>query len=145
MKKLLLLLAIPFLLFGEMNFSDPKPSFENPRKWVVRFNTNDLDVANHNIDAINNVLKEYPQETLQVAVVIYSKGMRLVKKNGDKKTLTRIKSLMEYGVEFVACKNTMETMKWKEDEFIDGLTYVQAGIAEAIERSVAGWTDLTPY
>ena len=43
------------------------------------------------------------------------------KKDYDANTLQRIKSLMEYDVEFIACKNTMETMKWTEKDFIDGI------------------------
>ena len=46
---------------------------------------------------------------------------------------------MEYDVEFVACKNTMETMKWKESDFIDDISFTQAGIVEVIERQVDGY------
>lgn len=145
MKKVWLIFLLPVFLMAEMKFSNPEPTFDNPRKWIVRINTNNPEIVNHNLDAINNVLKEYPQESLKVAIIFYSKGMRLIKKDGDKKIQSRIKSLQEYGVELVACKNTMDTMKWKESDFIDGLTYAQAGVAEAIERIVAGWIDVTPY
>ncbi len=128
-----------------MKFTDPQPSVENPRKWLIRLNTNNIETVNHTIDSINNVLKEYPPETIKITVVAYSKGMRMIRKDADKKTLSRIKALMDYDVEFVACRNTMETMKWKESEFIDGLSYSQAGIAEAIERVVGGWIEMTSY
>ena len=36
-------------------------------------------------------------------------------------------------------------MGWTKKDFIDNLTYVQAGIAEVIERKVAGWIEVTPY
>lgn len=145
MKKLLLLFLISLTLFAKMEFSDPQPTFEEPRKWLIRLYKNDLETVNHDLDAINNVLKEYPTESLKITVVVYSKGMRVLKKNYDKKTLGRIRAVMDYGVEFVGCKNTMETMGWKEKDFIDNITFVQAGIAQAIELSVAGWVDVTPY
>jgi hypothetical protein len=39
----------------------------------------------------------------------------------------------------------METMGWTEEDFIDDINYVQAGIAEAIERIVAGYIPMTAY
>ena len=52
---------------------------------------------------------------------------------------------MQYDVEIVGCKNTMQTMGWKESDFIDDISYAQAGIAEVIERVAGGWIDVTPY
>lgn len=128
-----------------MEFSDPQPSFEEPRKWMIRLATHDLKVVNKNLDAINLVLKEYPTETIKIAVVAYASGMRAIKKDYDKATLSRIRALQGYDVEFVGCKNTMETMEWIESDFIDGVSYAQAGLAESIERVVDGWIDITPY
>ncbi len=128
-----------------MQFADPKPTFENPRKWVIKLNRDDIHIVNHTLGGIYNVLKEYPSDTLKVAVVVYGRGMRVLKKDYDKHTLTRIKSLMEYEVEFIGCKNTMKTMKWTKKDFIDDIKYVQAGIAEVIEKKVAGWIEVTPY
>lgn len=144
-KLLLILFLITSTVFAKMEFSDPQPTFDEPRKWLINLNTSDKKKVNHIIDAINNVLKEYPQEALKVRVVAYSSGMRAIRKSYDKKTLERIRSLQEYDVEFVGCRNTMETMGWKEDQFIDNIEYVQAGIAEAIEKIVDGYVPMTPY
>ena len=137
---------LPLTLFAKMEFSNPKPSFDHPRKWVVPVKTDDIHVINHIIGGINNVLNEYPPESLQVAMVFYSSGMRVIRKDYDAKTLTRLKSLMDgYDVEMVGCINTMKTMGWKKKDYIDGIIYRQAGIAEVLERSVAGWIIFAPY
>jgi intracellular sulfur oxidation DsrE/DsrF family protein len=79
-------------------------------------------------------------------MVFYSSGMRVIRKDYDAKTLTRLKSLMDgYDVELVGCINTMKTMGWKKKEYIDGILYRQAGIAEIIERNAAGWFVFAPY
>ena len=145
MKPILLLLMLSLSLFAQMNFSDPQPSFEAPRKWVIRISTNDLETINHTLDTVNNVLKEYPPESLKVALIFYSKGVRVIKKDFDAKTLARIKSLMAYEIELIACKNTMESMGWQTGDLIEGVSYVQAGVAEVIERVNGGWIDVTPY
>ncbi len=145
LRSFFLLLLPLFLLGAEMHFSDPKPTFDHPRKWLIRLNTADKHVVDHTLGAIYNVLKIYPSDSLEVCVVAYSSGMRALKKDYDPKLLSKIKSLMDYGVEFVGCLNTMQTMHWKKSDFIDGLEFVQAGIAEVIERKVAGWIEVTPY
>lgn len=132
-------------IYGKIDFAEPKPTFENPRKWVIKLNTADKHIVNHTLGAIYNVLKIYPDEAIVVSVVAYSSGLRVLKKDYDPHTLERISSLMDYDVEFVACKNTMETMKWKKTDFIDDLKYVQAGIAEIIEKQSSGWIEVTPY
>jgi hypothetical protein len=145
MKKLLLLLCLAVISYSQMSFSDPQPTFENPRKWVIKLNTADEKNVNATLGTIYNVLKEYPSEGIKITVVAYGKGVRVLKKDYDPHTLSRISSLMDYEVEFVACKNTMESMHWTEKDLIDDLLYVQAGIAEVIERQVNGYFEVTPY
>ena len=141
----LLLMIIPFLAFGKYNFQKPVPSFDNPRKIIMKLNNNDIHYANHLLGTIYNILKEYPDSSLKVVVIAYGPGMRVLKKDYDKKTLSRISSLMEYDVEFIGCINTMQTMGWKKKDFIDDIDYVQAGIVEVIERQAHGFIDATPY
>ena len=145
MKKIILIVLIAVFSYAQSTFSDPQPTFVNPRILVINIHDNDLETVNHNIGTIYNILKEYPSESLKVAVVLYGKGMRVIKKDYDAATLNRIKSLMEYDVEFIGCKNTMETMKWTQDDFISGVDYVQAGIVEVIERQNDGYFGITPY
>ena len=144
-KNLLLVLFFTVFVYGESTFSNPQPSFDNPRKVVFQIYDSDLDKVNHNLGTIYNILKEYPEESLNIAVVAYGNGMRALKKDYDKKTLERISSLMEYDVEFFACKNTMESMKWTEDDFVDDLIYVQAGIVEFVEKQVDGYIGVNAY
>jgi intracellular sulfur oxidation DsrE/DsrF family protein len=144
MKIILSFLIVTLSLFAQ-EFSNPKPSFDEPRKWLIKISTKDKDKIDHIIGGIYNVLKEYPAETLAIKVAVYGPGMRMLRKDYDKRIQDRVKSLMEYEVEFIACVNTMTTMKWKKDDFIDDLTYVKAGIVEVIEKKVAGWIEVTPY
>ncbi|BAK72571.1 MAG: DsrE family protein [Arcobacter sp.] len=144
-KKILLVLLLSIFSFAQSNFSDPQPTFENPRKVVYSLYVGDLETVNHTIGSMYNILKEYPAESLKIVVVAYGKGLRVLKKDYDANTLNRVKSLMEYDVEFVACRNTMETMKWTEKDFIDGISYTQAGIVEVIEKQQAGYIGITAY
>lgn len=145
MKNILILLITTIVVFAQSTFSDPQPTFENPRKIVVQLYDAELKKVNHNLSTLYNILKEYPNESLKVVVVAYGNGVRALKKDYDAATLTRIQSLMEYDVEFVVCKNTMQTMNWTQDDFIDDVSYVQAGIVELIEKQVAGYIGIIAY
>lgn len=144
-KSLILVAILSIVTFAKSEFSDPQPTFDNPRKVVIQLYDSELKKVNHNLSTIYNILKEYPSETLKVVVVAYGNGVRALRKDYDKATLTRIESLMEYDVEFIVCRNTMETMKWTEDDFIEDASYVQAGIVELIERQINGFIGIIAY
>jgi intracellular sulfur oxidation DsrE/DsrF family protein len=145
MKKIILVLLLTVYSFAASTFNDPQPTFDEPRKVVFQLLDSDLNKVNHNLGSIYNILKEYPSESLKVVVVVYGNGMRALKKDYDTNTLKRISSLMEYDVEFIGCKNTMKTMNWVEDDFIDDIEFVQAGIVELIERQVDGYIGIRAY
>jgi uncharacterized protein len=145
MKKIILVLMMAIFSYGQSTFSEPKPTFDNPRKVVYSLYVGDLETVSHTVGSMYNIMKEYPAESLKIVVVAYGKGLKVLKKDYDKNTLDRIKSLMEYDVEFIGCRNTMETMNWKESDFIDGVDFTQAGIVEVIERQVDGYIGITAY
>ena len=141
---IVVLIALSTMVYGG-KYSDPQPTFDKPREIFMKLNSSDVEKANHLLGTIYNLLKDYPAETLKVAVITYGPGMRILLKSGDKRTKSRIESLMEYDVEFIGCRNTMATMKWTQKDFLDDISYVQAGLTEVIERQVGGWIDATPY
>ena len=146
MKRILLIILISTFAFAKVDFATPQPSFENPRLWLIRINESETKKLNHILNAVNNVLKGYPEEALHVELIFYANGIRAARKDYNKNILKRIKSLMVYdNIDFVVCKNTMDTMGWKKKDFISGVRYVQIGIAEAIERIADGWIDVSPY
>jgi len=141
----LLLFLLGTFSSAKMHYADPKPTFENPRKIIMRLKSDDVHAANHLIGTINNILKMYPEDALKTAVIAYGPGMRVLRKDYNSATLKRLRSLLAYDIEIIGCLNTMETMGWQRKEFIDGIDYVQAGVAESIERQAGGWIDATPY
>lgn len=145
MFKALFLLCFGVFSFAQSSFSNPEPTFEVQRKVVVQLYYADIKRVNQTLGMIYNILKEYPAQTLNVVVVTYGPGMRAIKKDYDKQTLLRIQSLMEYDVEFIGCRNTMESMHWKDSDFINDVSFVQAGIVELIERQVDGYIAVNPF
>lgn len=134
-------LIIGFLLsalaFGDVRFAQPEPSIDKPREVVMGISLGDDESIHHGLSTANNVLKFYGPEKIHMRIVAYYHGIRTLLKS-EKEIAVRVRALQQYGVEFVACGNTMETKKIKEDQLIENVEIVSAGIAEVIERATEG-------
>jgi len=144
MRRMILLLVMTFaLLFADTEFAEPKPSIDNPRKIVFPITHGDDESINHVLSSANNVMKFYGPENVQIAIICYAKGIRTLLKK-EKKIAVRVRSLQTYDVEFVACHNTMRTLKIKPEDLIEGIEIVTAGIVELVERDLKGWIYIRP-
>ena len=143
MKQLILLISLVFSLFAETEFTDPKPSIVEPRQIIFSLKYGDEKSINHLLSTANNVLKYYGPEKVEMEILMYADGLKALLKK-DKKVQARIETLMQYDVEFVACKNTMRTQKIKESDLIEGTQFVTAGIVELIEKVKSNWVHIQP-
>ncbi len=142
MRRVVVLLFATLLLLGDTQFAKPVPSIDNPRKIVFPITHGDDESINHVLSSTNNVLKFYGPEKVQIAIVCYSKGIRTLLKK--EKFAPRVRSLMTYDVEFIACGNTMRTKHIKKEDLIEGVQIVTAGIVELVERDLKGWIYIRP-
>ncbi|MFY9142237.1 DsrE family protein, partial [Sulfuricurvum sp.] len=97
----------------------------------------------HVLSTANNVLKFYGPEKVHMRIVAYYHGIRTVLKK-EKQFAPRVDALQQYGVEFVACGNTMRTKNISEPELLEDVEIVTAGIAEIIERTAEGAVYIHP-
>ena len=125
------------LAFCDVRFAEPIPSIEKPREVVMGISHGDDESIHHGLSTANNVLKFYGPEKIHLRIVAYYHGIRTLLKS-EKDIAVRVRALQQYGVEFVACGNTMETKKITPDQLDDDVEIVSAGIAEVIERATDG-------
>jgi len=148
MKKILLILSLIIVsVFADTEFAKPVPSIENPRQFVFPITSENEEEISHILSSASNVIKFYGADKCEVAIVCYSRGIKSVLKKShffDKDIPKRVRSLMTYDVEFIACGNTMKTYNIKKKELIEGVEVVTAGIVELIERQKRGWTYIRP-
>lgn len=143
MRLIFTLLALGALLFADTEFADPKPALDNPRQIVFSVTEGSDEAINHVLSSANNVLKFYGPEKVQMEIVAYAGGIRTLLKSNPK-IAERVRTLMLYDVTFVACGNTMRTKNIKEEQLIDDVEIVTAGIVEMIERVKEGWIYIKP-
>lgn len=126
-----------------VELSDPAPDWDNPRRIVLQVSTDDPARFEGAMSNAINLQKFYGIDHVEVAIITFAGGVRHL--IGESATAAdRIKSLQDYGVTFVACGNTLDTIGKRERDLVPGIEVVQVGIAEIVERSLRGWTTIIP-
>ncbi|WP_297441178.1 DsrE family protein [Sulfurimonas sp.] len=143
LKFTLILLSFCILSFADTEYAEPKPSIDNPRQIVFSVTEDTPQALDHILSVANNVLKFYGPEKVEMKIVAYSKGIKVLDRH-NKTTAVRVDALMQYDVEFVACGNTMRTLHIKEEDLVEGSIIVTAGVVELLESVKAGWIYIKP-
>ncbi|QOR61486.1 DsrE family protein [Sulfurovum sp. ST-21] len=132
---------------ADTEFADPKPSIDNPRQFIFPITSGDEHQISHVLSSASNVMKFYGPEKCEIVIVCYSQGIKTVLSKAyffDKDIQKRVRSLMTYDVEFIACGNTMKTYGIGKNELLKGVDVVTAGIVELIERQLRGYIYIRP-
>jgi hypothetical protein len=148
MKKTIFALFVGLATLGALlspasaTMAEPQPSFDNPRKIVLSINEKDESRMNAILNNLANVQKVYGMDNVKLALVAYGPGIWSVLKGSPVRA--RVESLMKYGVEFVACGNTLDSIHKTNADLINGVGRAQSGLVEITERRLSGWVDLKP-
>ncbi len=140
---LILAVPVPRAVAGETVLADPPPSLDNPRRIVLSLTSKDPAVVNRILSNSVNIQKFYEMDNVELAIVAYGPGIRAVLRTGSPVS-ARIQSLMEYGIEIVACGNTLDAIQRPVGDLIEGVGHVKAGIPEIVERQLRGWIHVKP-
>ena len=110
-------------------------------KAVFHVNFGDAERQEHGLKNIENILKEAADA--QIEVVCHGEGIRLVEKK-QTKLADMIQTLMEKGVRFVACENTMRKKSLAKDDLVVGTLTVPSGAVEVIRKQSEGFAYFRP-
>jgi intracellular sulfur oxidation DsrE/DsrF family protein len=98
------------------------------------------------LDTANNLIKNYGgPDLIDIEIVTFGKGVRLM--YADSPQQVRIASLVENGVRFYVCQNTLDTMERSHGErpkINPVAIVVQAGVAHIIDRVDDGYILIRP-
>ncbi len=130
---------------------EPPPDGDKPfAEAAILLQLSDRDDRKQSmvLDVANNLIKHYGDpELVDIEVIAFGPGVELYFAAGDSALRERIDSLRVSGVRFVVCQNTLDTLarvRGEQPGLIDGLYYVQTGVAHIVERSRAGFTLVRP-
>ncbi|MBO8171403.1 MAG: DsrE family protein [Bacillaceae bacterium] len=106
----------------QINMADPK-------KWHVIMNN------------IKNLHRAFDGD-IEIEVVAFGQGVGLLLKNVDYVEGMR-EELMQLGVGFSICRNTLNAKGMTPDDFLPGVSVVPSGVAEIVKKQEQGWTYLS--
>lgn len=89
---------------------------------------------------LNNVQEELGKVDISVVVIGPALGML----KADALTANGVQDAMVAGVRFVACGNSMQSMKLTKDDMIDGIDYARAGYVEVMRLQKLGYAYIRP-
>ena len=137
-----LLWFVPFAMANEVEGEEFKPFAEKHIILQLSDQANEAVV----LDTANNLIKHYGgPDMIDIEIVTFGKGVRLMYADSPHKI--RIASLVENGVRFYVCRNTLDTMERMHGERpkIDpAAIMVQAGVAHIIDRVDDGYILIRP-
>lgn len=111
-------------------------------KVVYQFNKADEDYQKAVLFSVGAMLRKYG-DNIHIVVVGIGPGIHILAKKPERPVAETIKqrvsSLIQYGVEFHACGNTMKALGWKADNIIDSVKIVEVGASDLMELQQQGY------
>jgi len=121
----------------------PAPDDGPPHKVVYQINRHEPEYQQAILNSIGAMLKKYVDD-VTIVVVVWGPGIHLLAKKPKrpvpKELQQRVRSMSEaYGIEFVACGNTMHTIGWDKEDMLDFARVEEVGAAAIMELQEKGY------
>ena len=142
MNKIMLIIAL-MLSFGVQASSESKPFAE--KHVVLQITDPDPQKQTLVLNVANNLIKHYGQDKVDIEIVAFGPGLRLLLKKN--KNVARIDGLVNNGVQFSACQNTIKGMTKKlghAPEINPSAVHVSAGVVRIIDLVAQGYQLIRP-
>ena len=92
--------------------------------------------------SVGEMLRKY-NDNITIVVTVFGPGIHLLAKVPGRpvseKNIQSVKSLSNYGVQFHACGNTLDSLGWNKDDLYDFAKIVQVGAADLLEHQEKGF------
>ncbi len=116
---------------------------ESAHKLVYQLNKADDAYIASVLFSCGEMLRKYGDE-IELVVAAFGPGIHLLAKQPkrpiSKVHQQRVQSLIEYGVRFQACGNTMKSLHWVDKDIIDNAQIVPIGIDGIMQLQEQGFS-----
>jgi intracellular sulfur oxidation DsrE/DsrF family protein len=151
-RQFLSMLGLGGLTFGVAGLSSGKAHahhtdthFEDKsaHQLVYQLNKADHDYIETVLFSCGEMLRKYGDD-IELVIAAFGPGLHLLGKIPGRPISEihkqRVQSLMEYGVRFQACGNTMKGLKWTEKDIIAGAQIVPIGVDGIMQLQEQGFS-----
>ncbi len=119
--------------------------FENSskHKLVYQCNKANPDYIDRVLFSCGEMMRKYGDD-IELVIAAFGPGLNLLAKRPERPISRlqqqRVKSLIEYGVRFQACGNTMNSMLWTEKDLIGDFAVVKIGVDGIMQLQEQGFS-----
>ena len=133
------------LTSGQAQAHHTDTHFDNQaaHKLVYQLNKADHDYIEGILFSCGEMLRKYGDD-IELVISAFGPGLHLLAKHPKRPVSAihqqRVQSLIEYGVRFQACGNTMKSMHWVEKDIIENAQIVPVGIDGIMQLQEQGYS-----
>ena len=109
---------------------------------VFHLITGDSDERKTALTIVENLTEDESVDVDDVAVVAQSNGIEPLTEGGE--GAEQVRSLLDSGVSFKACGNTLETKDLSEGDLVEGVETVPSGAGELTRLESDGYAYIRP-
>ncbi len=103
----------------------------------VIFHLHDEEKAVTAISNVINLIKYLGEENTEIELLMNGDGVNMMLKGSEHER--KLDYLLEKGVKFSVCSNSLSALDFSEDEILDLAEIVPSGVGELVEKQDEGW------
>lgn len=116
-------------------------AIEKNAKVLLEVDSGDPATWKKTVGMARQIMNVVGMDNVQLEVIAWGQGVKMLMK--DSPVADNVSSLSEYGITFMACGNTMKTLKLSDKLLNDSVKVVYPGaIALILKRDHEGWTQI---
>jgi intracellular sulfur oxidation DsrE/DsrF family protein len=98
---------------------------------------------NLTLSNIRNLFVDLGETAVEIECVVNGAGVKLFQttKGTDNEA---IETLVNRGVRFAICENSLNIYQMSKDTFMEGIDFVPTGVGELVKKQVEGWVYIKP-
>lgn len=93
---------------------------------------------------VTNNAMNLAKSDLEIEVLVLSVGESILGYAKDSDVVENLEMLMANGIKLIACNNSLKAFELPEENILDGIEVVPAGMVEMVKRQADGYMYIRP-
>ncbi len=111
---------------------------------VFQVSEDSVDKLNLALNSAKNLQELFGPANIEIEIIAFGGGVQTLKHYAPIPIADKVKEAKYAGVRIVACENSMREAKLRPADMLTEIRYVEAGVAEIIEKQQEGWNYIRP-
>ena len=141
-----MMIALASLLYSNAIYAhhtDTHFDDKSDHRIVYQCNKADPAYLAHILFSVGELIRKYG-DNVEIVIACFGPGIHLLGKRPERpiplELQQRVSSLAAYGVAFHACKNTMNTLRWNDQDMVDFAKVVPIGVEDIMLLQEQGFS-----